>query len=259
MLALLSQGAEGSTFEELRRGLHLTENKTLAANQFQEHYNSLQRGIGDSVLSIANQIYVQEGHQVKKAFQDVAVGKFASGVESLNFANSVESAQSINQFVENKTNHLIKDLIKPDMVDASTRMVLVNAIYFKGNWKYQFDEKRTIKGDFYTNETEKVKADFMHLKKRFNFAELEELNATALEMRYFNSNFSFVIILPNNRTGLHELETKLKNYDLSQISSQMVLQEVDVTIPKFKAEFEINLNEVLKNVRFVSMDIKSYL
>jgi len=124
----------------------------------------------------------------------------------------------------------------------------VNAIYFKGNWEYQFNKERTSEGDFYVSETEKVPVDFMRIKKHFNYGILEELDAQALEMKYANSNFSFVILLPNSRTGLSALESKLKDYDLSKISSQMFSQEVDVTIPKFKVEFEINLNDALKNL-----------
>lgn len=246
VLALLSQGANGNTFAELNRGLHLDGNKIASANQFQEYYGLLDKSIGGSNLSIASKIYVQNGHSVKKEFRDVAVEKFSAGVESLDFAKSVESAQAINQFVEEKTNNHIKDLIQPDMISSDTRMVLANAIYFKGNWKYQFDRRRTAKGDFYTSETEKVPVDMMRIKKRFNYAVLDDLDATALEMEYAKSNFTFVIVLPNSRTGLTDLETQLKNYDLSQITDQMRSQEVDVTIPKFKVEFKINLNDVLK-------------
>lgn len=173
MLALLAQAAEGNTYEEIKRGLNLTVDKTLAADQYQEKYNLLQKGIGQAVLSVVNQIYVQEGHQLKKAFRDVAVDKFASGIESISFTNPVESAQTINQFVENKTDHLIKDLIKPDILLPSTRMVLVNAIYFKGNWKYPFDKKRTTKGDFYISRWTSVQADFMHTTRMTKIRQIE--------------------------------------------------------------------------------------
>lgn len=232
----------------MRRGLHLTGDKATAANQFAEYYGLLQKSVGQSTLSIANQIYVQLGYQINKNFEEVAVKKFLSGIGSLDFAKATESAQTINHFVEEKTKEKIKDLIKPDMLSSDTRVVLVNAIYFKGNWEYQFDKEFTTEGDFYTSETDTVPVDFMHIKKKFNYAVLDDLDATALEMKYANSNFSFVIVLPNSRTGLSALETKLKNYDLAKITDEMHLQEVDVTIPKFKVEYEINLNEVLKKV-----------
>lgn len=226
----------------------MTGDKATTANQFAEYYGLLQKSVGQSTLSIANQIYVQIGHPINKNFEEVAVKKFLSGIDSLDFAKSDASAKTINQFVEEKTKEKIKDLIKPEMLSSDTRVVLVNAIYFKGNWEYQFDKDSTTEGDFYISESETVPVDFMHIKKKFNYALLEDLDATALEMKYANSNFSFVIVLPNSRTGLSALESKLKNYDLAQITDTMHKQEVEVTIPKFKVEFEINLNEVLKKV-----------
>lgn len=247
-MALLSQGANANTFEELRKGLHLSADKSAAADQFHEYYGLLEKSVGKSTLSIANQIYVQNGYQINKNFQEVAVKKFLSGIEALNFAESVPSAKKINDFVEVKTKEKIKDLIKPDMLNADTRVVLVNAIYFKGDWEYKFNKDRTYEGDFFVSETEKVPVEFMTIKKKFNYGVLDDLDATALEMKYANSNFSFVIVLPNSRTGLPALESKLHNYYLAKITQQMYSQEVDVTIPKFKVEFEINLNDVLKKV-----------
>ncbi|XP_031627769.1 dolichyl-diphosphooligosaccharide--protein glycosyltransferase subunit 2 [Contarinia nasturtii] len=252
-LGLLAQGANGKTFDELCKGLHLTHDKETQADQFAVHYESLQKSIGESTLSIANQLYVQAGYEIKKHFQEVAVKKFSSGIDSLNFAQSAESAATINRFVEQKTNKKIKDLIKPEMLDAVTRLVLVNAIYFKGNWEHKFDPKRTTQGDFYVSETETVPVDYMHIKKKFNYAVLDEFDATALEMKYVNSNFSFVVVLPNERTGLSALEDKLQNYDLAKITDKMHRAEVDVTIPKFKVEYEINLNDALKNMGMADM------
>lgn len=248
VLLLLSQGAGGNTFEELKKGLHLSLDKATTANQFHDYYELLEKSVGKATLSIANQLYVQQGYQIKQEFQEVAVKKFRSGIESLNFANSAPSAQTINKFVEEETKDKIKDLIKPAMLDSETRLVLVNAIYFKGDWEYQFDKERTTEGDFFISETDTSRVDFMRIKKNFNYGVFDDLEATALEMKYANSNFSFVIVLPNSRTGLSALESKLKNYDLSKITSEMYSQEVDVMIPKFKVEFEINLNDVLKNV-----------
>lgn len=247
-LTLLSQGANGSTFEELRQGLQLSDNKTIVANQFYERYEMLKKSLGSSVVSFANRIYVQQGYKIKDDFSKVAVEKFVSSVESLNFIDPINSAQIINEFVENQTNHKIKDLIKSDTLNSNTQVVLVNAVYFKGSWANAFKPTRTIKADFYLNETTKVRADLMRTEDDFNYAILDDLNATALEMKYANSNFSFVVILPNNRTGLTALEMQLKNYDLTKIQDQMRCREVSVTIPKFKVEFEINLNGALKNV-----------
>lgn len=248
-LALLLQAANGLTFEQIRDGLHLSGDKTDIANQFLDHCGMLQRGIGSASLSMANQIYVQQGNEINKALQEVAVQKFQSAIESVDFSNGADTARAINHFVEEKTQGKIKELIQPDMLTSDSSIVLINAIYFKGDWERKFNEKFLSKQDFYTGETQSISVDFMHIEDEFNYVLLDDLDAAALEMKYVNSNFSFIILLPNSRTGISELETKLKHHSLASIVHKMQLEEVELDIPKFKVEFEIKLNDVLKQVR----------
>lgn len=247
-LTLLSQGSAGSTFEQLRHGLHLGSDKTTVANQFSEHREALERNAGDATIAIANRIYVQQGRHLKKNFEEIAATKFKSGVEIVDFAESKKSAETINHFVEQRTARKIKDLIKPNQLGSDTRSVLVNAIYFKAAWEKPFEPEYTYKDDFYNSETEKVSIDFMYKDSTFDTADIEELDATALEMKYKNSNLSFVIVLPNERTGLTALESKLMDYGLAKIGEQLHRKRYMMYIPKFKVEFEIELNDVLKNV-----------
>jgi serpin B len=189
-----------------------------------------------------------KNYSVKKTFNDVATKSFASEAQSLDFSQSAQSAATINGWVESNTNNKIKDLIKSDNLDADTRMVLVNAIYFKGFWTYQFDPKNTYKAPFYLNEVDTVQVDFMKVKKHFKYGTLQELDATAIELPYKDSDISMLIILPNTRTGLSALEGKLNTIDLGEISKKMYSQEVNVEIPKFKIEFDIELNDPLMKV-----------
>lgn len=251
-LSLLSQAAGGNTFEEIKTGLHINGDKNIVANQFYEHFELLQRNIGDSTLSIANKIYVEQGHQLNRTFEEAAVKYFKSGVESLDFGKSAESAQTINQFVEEKTNGKIKELFKSDMITSDTRCILVNAIYFKGRWEIPFETRNTRKRDFYTSETDKTSVDFMQTNDRFNVAlSIDNLDASAVEMQFANSKFSFVIVLPKSRTGLQALEGKMKDYEVSRIVENMHKRRIYLTIPKFTVEFEIKLNDVLQKVRVI--------
>lgn len=235
-LALLSQGANGKIFEELKTGLHLCHDKSVAANQFLEHRETLQKNLGDSTLSIVNCIYVQQGQQLNKNVQEVAVSKFKSVIETLNFVDSDESAQTINNFVEEKTNGQIKGLIKSNQLNADTRLVLINAIYFKGNWEKPFRRSCTRNGHFYISETEKVSVDFMSTIDSFNYAYINNLDASVLEMKYANSNMSFVIVLPEERMGLTALETKMKTYDLSNMTEKIVKTRFCFSVPKLNTK-----------------------
>lgn len=209
----------------------------------------LQRGVGSAILSIVNQIYVQKGNEINRNLQEVAVQKFQSSIESVDFGNNDDTAKTINHFIEERTQGKIKDLIKANTFSPDSQIVLINAIYFKGEWERKFNEKFITKQEFHNSETETVSVDFMHIEDEFNYVLLDDLDAAALEMKYANSNFSFVIVLPNSRKGNSGLETKLKHYGLSSIVHKMQLEEVEVDIPKFTVEFELNLNDVLKNVR----------
>lgn len=176
-----------------------------------------------------------------------------SRVDSVNFANNYEASRTINNFVENKTKGKIRELIKPNMLNADTRVVLVNAIYFKGDWEHKFEAKRTRKSEFQMNGIETIQTDFMSIYREFNFGYFDDLEASALEMKYANSNLSMVFVLPNAVTGLPALEDKMKDYESSTIVSKLEPENIDVSIPKFKVEYEIKLNDVLKNVRTVKI------
>lgn len=248
-LTLLSQATSGNTFEELKRGLYLNDDKTVAANQFHEYNGLIRKNIGKGNLSIANRIYVKSGYSLNKHFEEVAITKFSSGIQSVNFTDKIETAQKINQFVEENTNGKIKDIIKPDVLSSDTAVMLINAIHFKAEWQYPFDERLTTESDFFISDTKKMFTEFMSVTDNFRRIYLNDLDATALEMKYANSKFAFMIILPGTRTGLFPLEGLLKNYDLRRIGDNLWQPvEMNVIIPKFKIEFEINLNDALKNV-----------
>lgn len=258
-LALLMQAANGTTFDELRSGLHLNvDDKEIIAEQFNDFYSQLQQSVGPSSLSIANQVYIQQGREINRYFEEIAITKFESGVDVLNFENVEQSAEIINRFVEVETHGRIVNFLKPDALDANTAMFLVNAIYFKGMWETKFSKQRTREGDFYIGKDKTVRTDFMSISKTFNYAKLQDLKASGLRMKYANSTLSFIIILPNSLVGLPELETKLRNYDLSMIAQHMRPRKVDLTIPKFKIDFEIELSTVFKEVSNANLIIYSY-
>lgn len=256
LLTLLSQATNGKTFDELRRGLYLNSDKSIVADQYKEFDRLIRKSAGESELMIANQIYVQRGYQLNEGFEEVAVKKFASGIESVDFIQSNETAQIINHFVEQKTKQKIKDFVDPNILKENSLIFLVNAIYLKSKWRYKFPKYDPRKIEFYLNETDSVWVDSLHMEKMdFNFGYLNELDAKALEITYGNSNFTFLIILPNNRTGLTELESGLKNYDIATVFDQMHIAKINVKIPKFKAETEIRMNDILINV---SIEMPSY-
>lgn len=258
-VSLAFMGANGDTAQEMANVMHYgSVARTEVADSFSNLFTSVE---SSPHLKIANKIYVHKDYAVKGEFNDIAVKKFRSEAQNLDFAENKAAAKTINTWVEDKTNNRIKDLISADSLDSLTRMVLVNAIYFKGFWENKFDPANTTPRPFYTSETESVDVDTMTVKKKFMYGVFDELDATALEMPYENSSLSMLILLPNKKDGLAEMESKLNTVVLADLTKRMNKEEVTVYLPKFKIEYEIDLKDVLTSVsaKFAGLKVISIL
>ncbi|GAB0096979.1 uncharacterized protein DMENIID0001_125650 [Sergentomyia squamirostris] len=245
-LSLALMGATGGTLQEMSNvmGYQNQDKKTIA-----ENFGTLLSTYKNSpLLKIANKVYLQNNFHVKPQFNELATNKFNSEAQSLNFADNVNSARTINTWVEDKTNNKIKDLIPADALNGDTRMVLVNAIYFKGFWTNKFKVEATKPAPFWVTPEKSINVDMMNTKADFKYGLLEDLDAVALEMPYKDSDLSMLIILPNKRDGLPALEAALGKKDLAEITGSMYKTEVIVQIPKFKIEYEIELGNVLQKL-----------
>lgn len=251
LLTLLSQATNGTTYEEMRKVLYLNSDKAVVAEQHHEHFGLVQKSTGpSSELMIANRIYVHQECELNESFQKVAENKFFTQVESIDFRrNSTAAAQLINDFVSEKTKGKITEIVTPELLGGETVVFLVNSIYLKSIWRQPFSRDYTHRGPFYISDTETVDVDFMLLmKKKVWHTTVEELDSTALGLDYANSSLSFIIILPNNPTGLPMLETRLQKFNLPKIIDNMTFEERVVTIPKFKVESEFQMKDILANV-----------
>ncbi|XP_034107433.1 antichymotrypsin-2-like isoform X3 [Drosophila albomicans] len=244
--AMARLGAVGETAAELDRGLGLISNNE--AQIAESFHNVLATYENSSILHIANKIYIMTGFQLKDDFSSLISKQFLSAVEPVDFSKNVEAAGKINTWVEQRTNNLIKNLISPSALGQDSRLVLINAIHFKGNWVHQFPEHMTHNEPFHLNDADSIEVPMMNLKKRFRYANLGDLDATALELPYKDSDLSMLIVLPNSKTGLSQLEEKLRSTPLSQITGALYSTDVIVKLPKFKSEFEVELTETFKQL-----------
>ena len=177
---------------------------------------------------------------------------FKSKAENIDFSQSHEASDAINKWVEDQTNNKIQNLITPDSLNDDTMMILVNTIYFKGIWKYKFKSTdyndKPLKHSFFISNTESVNVDFMQMSKYLYFENIRDLKVQALRLPYRDSDIEMLILLPNEQNGLSELEGNLMNFDISDLWVYMREWNVEVKLPKFKIEFEADLNEPLKKV-----------
>ncbi|RZC42982.1 Serpin domain containing protein, partial [Asbolus verrucosus] len=195
-------------------------------------------------LHIANKMYVQDDFPINDSFTRDAVEIFHAGIENVDFNKSTEAAGKINEWVEKQTKNKIKNVMDPAILDEYTRVVLVNAIYFKGNWSNPFSEFRTIKKRFFETKNDFIEVDTMHrYSGKFNFYESPELDAKFLEMPYKGDGLSMTIVLPNDIEGLASLERQIGKVFEPQ---NLEIEEVNVALPKFKIENTLELTSVLK-------------
>lgn len=207
--------------------------------------------VQEVTLYTANKIYVKTDCDLSATFDEIARNSFYSEVEQVDFEDSQNAAKIINVWVEEMTMEKIKDLISPSDLNSNTRMVLVNAIYFKGKWEHKFNPSRTKKQSFYLNQNQEIYVDMMDTQKCFRYNKISDLDAKALMLPYENPDISMLIILPNQRNGIGYIESKLASIDIAAIVNDMQYNEVHLALPKFRTETTIDLNATLQEVRYL--------
>jgi serpin B len=245
VLALTQSGAKGDTGAEIRTSLHLpdTEEKTEAA------IKSVLPSIQSEYCSLitTNKIYVENEYPIKEDFKKVAAEVYQAQFENIEFAKSVDAANEINKWVEEQTNDKIHELISADDLNAYTKIVLVNALYFQGNWSVPFDPISTKPTKFYTSSETAVDAPAMYKKsEKFNYYDSVELDAQVLEIPFVGEEASMTFVLPNKKEGIAVLE---KQIDKVLETPKYTKEWVQVVLPKFKVESTIDFKPILEKVK----------
>ena len=245
-LAMTYAGARGETADQMAKVLCLPASGEAvhgAYGALQKDLNAAGEG-GAFELVVANRLWGQKGFAFLPDFLALLEARYGAGLEPLDFAAATEAArQTINAWIEKQTRDKIKDLIKPGVLDAATRLVLTNAIYFKGKWAEEFDKKATQDEDFFLAPEKKVTAPLMHRTADFGYFEGDDLQA--LELPYQGDRLSMVVLLPKAKDGLGALEAALSADKVSEWVSKLSRREVRVALPRFKTTAEFSLGDTL--------------
>jgi serpin B len=241
-LAMAYAGARGETAEEMARVLHFSLDGKRLHPAFSELIRETNgRGLPrDYQLSVAQSLWGDAGLLVHSDFQELIRGNYGPGLRRVDFRHQHEIArQRINHWVEERTNDKIKELLQQGNIDEATRMVLVNAIYFKGAWQNPFEEAATEKNGVFHTLGKTVKAALMHQTEHLRYAEAE--GCQAVELPYEGGDLSMVVVLPREKDGLGKLEQSLTSQTLDGLLSKLESRDVAVTLPRFKltARFEL--------------------
>ncbi|XP_010883988.3 leukocyte elastase inhibitor-like isoform X1 [Esox lucius] len=240
------------------KSLHLHKAKDDVHVSFSKLMGELNKEGAPYKLSLANRLYGEQSYKFVETFLHDTKKHYNAELEAVDFKSNAETArQNINTWVEKQTADKIKDLLPKGIVDDLTRLVLVNAIYFKGNWEKKFKETSTKDVQFRLNKNESKPVKMMHQKAKFPLTFIPEANCQILELPYVGNQLSMLIMLPNEiedgTTGLEKLEKELTydNFVDWTKPDMMDLVEVQVGLPKFKLEESLDMKETLVSMGMI--------
>lgn len=245
-LAMTYEGARGKTADEMQSVFHFPTDGNLRKSSFAAIHNQLNKPDVKYKLNIANALWAQNDYKFLNEYLTTLQQYYAGKATNVDFKNSTEEArQTINKWVEDKTNNKIKDLFPQGSLNNLTRLVLTNAIYFKGTWIKQFEKSQTRDEDFRVSSANTIKVPMMRQtdkNAKFNYA--EDNNVQILEMPYEGDKLSMMVLLPKN-DNLSSIESSLSLEKISDWRSKLKEQRVDVFMPKFTFDTKYFMNETL--------------
>ncbi|XP_075970413.1 antichymotrypsin-2-like isoform X1 [Anticarsia gemmatalis] len=246
-LAQLALASVGDTRDEILSTIGLPKDNV--TKEVFLDVNARLRSVKGVELKQANKVYVRDGFTLNHDFAVVSKDVFNSEVQNIDFGNRERAADEINAWVQLHTNNRIKNLVQPSTFNGEIAAILVNAIYFKGNWKKRFNAFSTRELDFYSSEVKKSVIPMMYQRNHFKYGESNGLDAKFLEMQYEGGETSFVVVLPNQYGGIDSLIEELKDpAAFTKGLTTMGTCEVEVTLPKFKIETTTDLKNVLSKM-----------
>ena len=245
------EGSDGNTEIEMRNVLNILQNDSATLSSFGKIYNLLNQNQKGYTISTANAFWAHKDYKFLDSYIKLLKNYYLAEANELDFSKNVEAAEIINSWIEKITHDKIKDMIEPDMLSDMTKLVLTNAIYFKGLWANPFDPENTYDGEFNLKSGQKIDIDMMrssHDSSDFNYTENDDLQV--LKLYYSGNNLSMIIVIPKEN-DISIAESALTYENLTKWNSEFNETEVSVEIPKFKFEKKYNLNDIMMNLGII--------
>jgi len=244
-LAMTSAGARGKTLEQMTATLHLPGQEQLhpALGKLLKQINEPDRK--GCQLSIANALWGQAGYPFQKGVVTLLTDTYGGAWQETDFARDPDGARKkINAWVEKQTQDRIKDLFPEGSLRPDARLVLANAVSFKGTWASPFKEKHTEDGDFFASAKDRVTVPLMKQTRAVEYLEADDLQI--VELPYLDGALSMVLLLPRKADGLPALEKALTADNLATWLGKMRKErKVAVTLPRFQLSAEYDLKQTL--------------
>ena len=250
-LSMTYAGAKNKTEDEMATTLHFD----LPQKQLYPAFNALAQALkssknSGSELNIANSLWVQQDYKFLDSFMNTIKTNYGPVLFNVNFKTSYEKIRvEINTWVEKQTNAKITNLIPAKILNDMTRMVLVNAIYFKGLWKHQFNKDYVRIRPFKLISGEEIQVQMMYQNENFKYTKSSDIKV--LELPYIGNKLSMLVILPENNEKLSEIEKMITVKNIDLWVANLKEEKVDVYMPKFKLTSQFRLDHVLSSMGMV--------
>ncbi|XP_020835800.1 neuroserpin [Phascolarctos cinereus] len=252
-MGMVELGAHGSTLKEIRHSMGYEGLKDGEEFSFLRNLSDMiTTEENQYVMKMANSLFVQNGFHVNEKFLQMMKKYFQAEIDHVDFSQNEAVASYINKWVENHTDSLVKDLVLARDFSALTQLALVNAVYFKGNWKSQFRPENTRTFSFTKDDESEAQIPMMYQQGEFYYGEFSDGSNEAggiyqvLEIPYEGDEISMMLVLSRQEVPLVTLEPLVKPQLIEEWANSVKKQKVEVYLPRFTVEQEIDLKEVLK-------------
>lgn len=252
-LALLYFGAENTTANEIRDTLHLSEKEKQFLETFHKQLEkySLSKKEAGYQISIGNGIFLDKNSSILTSFQAIAEKFFEANVQTVDFANPQNSIQTINHWIEKRTDGKISSFLQKEDVDKTTKLLLANAVYFQGDWAVPFDERDTKLAPFYFEKYHFEPVNMMHSLAQFSYIEDEQIQGVILPFYRTGVNhprIDCLLLLPKEHLSIEESKEILTLQQFLSWEKKAKKTTVEINVPKFCYNFRIILNDFLKDL-----------
>lgn len=252
--AMLYEGARGETADQIRNVFGFPENIEECRSYFSQLQQRLNRPGREYTLQTANALWAEQKYKFLKEFVDIVTSYYGGEARNVDLIKDAEGSRKlINEWVERNTEHRITNMLGPGSLNTLTRLILTNAICFKGYWANQFKKGLTEYEDFYITPANTVKVPIMKMPAdSIEFLYTEDNRMQLLEMPYKGDDLSMLILLPMEKdlTTLERLIdlNRLNNFKLMDLRRGMWRQKINIWMPKFELRTDYDLHNNLKNM-----------
>lgn len=246
-LCMALNGANGTTRDSMLKTLKING---ITPEQINKPYKDLTRALFSHdtsvIMSIANSVWTEKNFIVKKSFIDILTTYYDTESKQFNINDFVGTCNNVNEWIEDKTNGLIKDMLEVEDLDEYVKMLLINAIYFKGKWKIRFNPDDTSEEPFYKPSGTRIGVPMMKYADTIKF--YDGNGFTLAEFPYGQGDFVMDIILPDAKTGTCDLLPSVTNASFNDWINKLEESLVNVSIPRYKYGFHKHLKYILKDM-----------